>query len=731
MQTSPHIAVADQPVARSRAWAMPRVSATALALLGLLALGLALRLWFLSLNVIDPRFSASDDGDYYQRALRLAVTGVYSDDSWLIRPPGHIFFFAAMLRLGLALGDPGLGLTLIRAAQVALSLLGILAGYDIARRLFSPAAGIIFAFILAVWLPFVELPSLLLSEPLFLYCLIFQLWALLRWRDSRHPRDLALAGALLGLAALARSPALYSAGLVLIFLLLECRTALNSPTAEREIAPVPKLAGWPGRFARAALIFLIPLALVVGPWTLRNYLVYGQLVLVDTLGPTNLLLSLADDGVAAKQAIGALPQEQRQSYISSEISRLLAEQPGRLTRNFVPHFLHIWKAQFVEDFFVKVSFYTRPVRELWPLGLTSDLIWLGFTLAACFGLTARPREGAFRLLAIGWVGYAALTVMLFHVEPRYLLPLYFFCGLYGAGAVGPLFIGGGLRNRGIVMGLALAIGFLMIFFTYRDYPAIIGQGLARERHHMAGTEALARGDLVGAATAFQAMVDIQPEFIDGRSELARALLAAGRPDEAWAAIGDRRTHRSDVLRGAIARAQGDDAVAAMFFSAAEVNAGEDIQRLTMNWLAPPPLRELRLGDGLDFGYVQGFSQGERAALPDGGVISYRWLEGAGQIRLPLGEPLAPGGLISLHMISGRSTPVLLNLRVGGEQFELLVAPGVWRRYSLPLPASLSGQRELMIELRAATFIPMQAEPTSSDARPLSIMIADCRLQIAD
>jgi len=136
--------------------ALPRVSATAVYLAALVLLGLGLRLWFIAVNDIDPRFSAADDGDYYQRALRLAATGEYLDNSWLIRPPGHVFFFAAMLKTAMILGDPPLGIAMIRGVHVALSLLLVPVGYDLARRLFSRQAGLIFATLLAVWFPLVE-----------------------------------------------------------------------------------------------------------------------------------------------------------------------------------------------------------------------------------------------------------------------------------------------------------------------------------------------------------------------------------------------------------------------------------------------------------------------------------------------------------------------------------------------------------------------------------------------
>ena len=45
------------------------------ALILIILLGFALRAWLISINTFDPRFSDADDGDYYRRALRFAVTG--------------------------------------------------------------------------------------------------------------------------------------------------------------------------------------------------------------------------------------------------------------------------------------------------------------------------------------------------------------------------------------------------------------------------------------------------------------------------------------------------------------------------------------------------------------------------------------------------------------------------------------------------------------------------------
>lgn len=87
--------------------------------------------------------------------------------------------------------------------------------------------------------------------------------------------------------------------------------------------------------------------------------------------------------------------------MSAELRRIIQTEPWRFTRYLWPHFHHIWKGQFIEDFFVKASFFARPVREIWLAGILSDLIWLVMVLAAPFTLLSRPREGAFRPVALG------------------------------------------------------------------------------------------------------------------------------------------------------------------------------------------------------------------------------------------------------------------------------------------------------------------------------------------
>jgi hypothetical protein len=745
----------------ARAWSLPRISGTTLYITALILIGLALRLWFIAVNDIDPRFSAADDGDYFQRALRLAATGEYVDNSWLIRPPGHVFFFAGMLRLAIMFGDPTLGISFIRAAHVVLSLALIPIGYDMARRLFSRQAGLIFALLMAIWFPMVELPALILSEPLFFSMLVLHAWLLVRWRDAwrngaRAWPWLVGVGVALAVGALARSPALYASVFVLAVIGWE---ALQAEWGKQQAAGGRRQTTAKGlwsvvsrallRFVPAALAFLVPFALVIAPWTIRNYLTYGEVVLIDTLGPVNLWIKLGDavhEGRGeneAKAILAAIPQAERQAFVSEDISRIIREEPQRLVRSFWPHFQHIWKAQFIEDYFVKVSFFTRPLREIWPIGLLGDALWVSFTTAAMFGLVTRPREGGFRLLALGWIAYACLTVMLIHVEPRYLLPIWLFTALYGAAAFGALWnwirlrrkdgaaaqiqARSYLRSPWGIAGIGLALAFLLLFFNYRNYPAIISQGFQRERLRAEALAALP--DREAAIAGFEQAVAVAPTFIDGRTELARLYLAEGDYDAGWAALGERPTHRSDVVRGALARAQGDDPLATIYFEDAEVRAGEDVQKLAMEWGLQPPTNTVRLGSGVDHGYVQGFSFGERLPLDaNGNQLSYRWLQGEGVIVLPLATTPADGAVVRLQMAGSPLGDTPLTVSVDGVETTLLVRSGEWRSYRLALPAGSAADGRIEVRLRAPTFIPVQALPGSEDARLLSLMISSVTVE---
>ena len=689
--------------AASSASRLDYLALTRWVLLALVVIGIGLRLWLVAINPIDPASSTADDGDYYRRALRLALTGEYRDDFWLIRPPGHVALFAAGLRLGVAAGDLSLGLLAIKLAQVGISALQVLLGYGVAARLFrNRSAGLLYAAFLALWYPFVEQPSLLFSELLFNTLFLAHMWFLLRYDRANRWANLAIAGLILGVAALVRSPALYSLAFVALWLLV--RWWLQTGRS------ILRLCG------ELALITVCTLVVVL-PWTTRNYVMYQHLIPVDTLGQVNLWLDLEEPALRVPkiEELRTMPQGERAAYAQTKAREILARDPLALVRNAWPHFQHVWKAQFVEDYYLRESFYDRPLRQAAPLGLFGDLMWLIFTGAGLFGLAAPVREGWHnRLFVLAWLGYTLATVIVFHVEPRYLLPLWMLIALYGAGTLtGIRGQASGVKIARYLLPSVVLLAFLVLLFSYRNYPAMIVQGRVREQAMRAGDSAFARGEYMAAEQHYRAALAVQPNFEDATVQIALSQLARGQREQA-AATAAQSERRTAWLAGLVAKGGGPEHVADLTF--AEATTGLDVQTWAQRWTPPLPTRNIHLGDGRDMGYVSGFS----AAEADGSG-TFRWMTGKAHIRVPLPTQLEPGATVAIRLATPDSRPLTITLNGVAQTIE--ATPGQWRTYLLPIPIE-QASNTLEIDLRAPVFYPALRDPASDDLRQLSVMISD-------
>lgn len=694
------------------------------ALVLLTILAAALRIWYLTINPLWPQFSNADDGDYFQRALRMAVTGAYVDDGWLIRPPFHVWIFAGWLKLALLLGQPpAFGIRLIQGFQVAFGTLMVPLCYALAARLFNHRAGLIFAAFWAIWFPFVELPATLFSEPLYLLLFTLHLWLLLRFDDTGHYRDLALSGLVLGMAALTRSPALYALVFAVPWLLLRASSDRRPASGFRN--QLRALIPDAGSFRRAIGPFSVLAActlIVVLPWTLRNWIVYERFIPIDTLGPINLWLDLesTDQRSAKIELLRTLPQADRQVYASAQVREILSVEPLRPFRNLWPTFRHVWKAPYIEDLWVKQSFFTRPLREAAPLGLLGDLIWLIVSLAGVIGLLHPSTDRRFKVLSVLWLLYSFATVLVFHVEPRYLLPIWLLLGLYAAWLLSAGLDRVRLRAHPLRAGLLVsaAIGLLLLVLTYRDYPAIISRGVQRELHMTRGDQAYRRDDFATAEREYRAALAVDPGFVDGEVALALALGGQHKPQQGVAVLKPDESRRSALVAGMLSRAAGDQPRARELLDPIEGLAGEDAQRWALQNVPVEPRDTLVLGDGaLDLGYISGFADSEQS-----GVHTYRWLLGDGEVVLPLLEPLTAGATVVVELAGPLELDGPLQLWLGGNPALVLSPDAEWRTYRLPVPPALAGQRELRLRLHAPTRLPMHDDPASNDPRALSVMV---------
>lgn len=235
---------------------LPRVRSWPILVVLALALGLRLA-WVL----LVPNEQYSDSVWYDSAAANLVAHGVYGPDgpsAWF--PPGYPFFLAALysvtghVQFVGKLGNVGLGVALTAFT------------YLLARLFAAEAAALISALLVALWPNLIFSTGILSSDILAACGFAAVMW--LGMRDS-HPRpwQVGLLGLLVGWMVLVRPVSL------ILLAALGLWWWLSSGG--------PRLA-----VLRLAPLVLI-VAVVVGSWTVRNYLEFGQPIAIATNGGYN------------------------------------------------------------------------------------------------------------------------------------------------------------------------------------------------------------------------------------------------------------------------------------------------------------------------------------------------------------------------------------------------------------------------------------------------------------
>ena len=336
------------------------------------------------------------DGEHYSRlAAGLVQTGRYDNERghpsafW---PPGYPFLLAAVYRFF------GVNVTAVRLAQCLIGAAGVGMVQRIARRVVDPASTWLAALAAALY-------------PLFIYS-----------AGAFFPVTLLIA---------------LMAGVVLFVLLaLERRSAVAALTAGA-------LAGWEGLTNGStllALLYLLPLTLIVGGWTLRNQLVLGRPVIVSCNAGYNVWLGNYP-GVQASTG-----NRMDQPGMNEEAARIWSQTGGEAVRDRafsrralayiradLPRFLRLslQKGLGLWALYAEPMTENRPRMRLEKLAsILSYGVLLPFALAWLFLTLRRNRISALILILF-------LSFTLVHAvslsKVRYRLPLDSFVIIYGVG----------------------------------------------------------------------------------------------------------------------------------------------------------------------------------------------------------------------------------------------------------------------------------------------------------
>jgi 4-amino-4-deoxy-L-arabinose transferase-like glycosyltransferase len=395
-------------------------------------LGLALAIRLLLLVVWTPPIVA-DSADYDRLARSLAEGRGYTNTrgeptSW--RPPLYPAFVAAIYRV--ADGS----VEAVRLVQVLVDVGTVALGYQLGTVLFGALAGRIAGLLIAVNVSTISASSRLLSETLFTMLLMAGVILAVEWwralRADRKPAAVALGvgvGAMVGAGTLCRGVLLlYPLCLIGVAVLRWC---VSPPAWERSTSAAPT-SGRGLLLASGAL--LLGFALIVMPWTVRNYRVHGALVPVATqLGVTLYTaynppngwifgIDTQDETVAAAHRLSEVAASAM--LTKAAVSSILSS-PRRILRLEVLKVMYFW---------VPVDWEILPVYG--AVNPTYLFVGLWALVYAGLRLTHKWRPDGVPTWA-AWLPIAYLFAMAMVVQgtPRYRLPCEPLLAVFAAAAL--------------------------------------------------------------------------------------------------------------------------------------------------------------------------------------------------------------------------------------------------------------------------------------------------------
>jgi 4-amino-4-deoxy-L-arabinose transferase-like glycosyltransferase len=275
-----------------------------------------------------------DAGTYDQIAYNLITEGKYiqyhGQGVWLsFRPPLLPLILAGLYSI------VGYSFTASRLLMIVIGSLLPLLVFVLADRIFGRKPALIAGGISALWPEFILYSNTLHTEGLLVPLACLQFIFLARFADGKRTRDIALAGIIAGLGCLCR-PTLFAFVLVgVIWLFIITRRDLRLSV-------------------RAAAIYLVLTAVVIAPWTYRNYRVHGRFVPVTSRSGTTLWYgnnkhatgNIGDDFDKLRHILpdaGTDDEVEASSYHRREALRYIRANPARFVALGIKKTVHLWR----------------------------------------------------------------------------------------------------------------------------------------------------------------------------------------------------------------------------------------------------------------------------------------------------------------------------------------------------------------------------------------------------
>lgn len=667
-----------------------------LALIGLTGLALALRLLVWRWHELYPL--GGDEQEYLNQALTLLRTRQYVELR-LMRPPLYTLFLATcIVAFDLLIQN-------LRLVQAIISALTVIPLYLLTLQVFGHRrVALVAGLLTALNYTLAFTATELLTETLFLFGATIIFWVLSRI-TSRSTWQTVFAGICLGTLALLRSVAMPLLVLGALWLLLN--------------------AG-----KRTAAIFVLTAVLVIAPWTIRNYLTYQALIIVDTTGAENLWLDNDPAGrEAVKRQLYALGNDMaaRQRLATEHGIAVILAHPDHIAAKVWREARLFTALQFFDDMRNRPAIWVPPL-QVWLRLILGDGLWLIILLGGTAGLWLAPARRWTVMLAAPWTLYVVLTTLIYHVEARYRLPLYPTLIPCAAWVIVRLSVWRLPTTRRIPALSAAAItctGLIALLLAHRPYPAEAMMLAQKHACLWQAERALTQGNLVIARNAAETALRLDPRSALARVALARVALLNDDTDTALAYLNAALTAIPDhpyahLLRGAVHRLKGNQRAARSDLRY-ETASLEDLQRWAWTVFRPvaPPQEYLDVGD-LDLGYVRGFHP------PESG---FRWTTNNAEMLLAARSD----GILTLRIggdrLPGAPSPEIA-IRIDGIDTIRMTAPDGWHTVQLPLPPGVTDDEQILVSIQSTTYRPRSIDRASPDNRPLGVAIDEARVVYA-
>lgn len=375
----------------------------------------------------SPSALTSDSLEYH--SLAVSILKEKSFQGSLFRAPGYPIFLAGIYSLA------GAGklwpVYLVQAALVAFTIVLV---HAIALRVTrSTRVAVTAAAICALWPPIWMSAGDVLTEVLAGFLTAVVLYGLLLLLERGTCVLSLFVGLMCGTAALTKGPFLFYSGVCAVF------------------------AGGAGKTTRHGLkltgCLLASMALVVGPWVLRNYIISGEFVPVQTGGGMNFWLGNSPEFWRTQHQWGRFPRDvealiegkpevERERILARLGWKTIADNPLRAAGLFLRKFSYLWLGALGAD----PASAGNPIPHIGRFGIPKrSLVYVPLFILSVAGWLSLDREARVRarpmtVLMIVW----SLPYIATMAVARYALPVVYYEIVLVSAAISRLMPG---RNR--------------------------------------------------------------------------------------------------------------------------------------------------------------------------------------------------------------------------------------------------------------------------------------------